>query len=337
MEAVRSYSAHVMAMVGFYAKSLVPPAAVRPMVFYTANQQGSGKSTLAQMVFSPVLGTVAAEAMPHDEDNFQKVLDSAAQAFAPAVFLDDLGNFVKSNRLNSFITAPRHAGRVLGAKDRFDVPNVTQVFATANNVSGTADLARRAVIVELFYAGELRERKFDRFVTAPSLARQDVRADFLSALCAIVRNFAERKTEMAGALEGIAPLATFEDWSRTMAGIVMLAGFCNPLTPPLCAFDEEGDEIKDLLLAAAAESELDVVFDREGLAEVARKHGLIEELVGRGEREMDSKQTKRFGLRLKGWLGREMVDARGRRFRFGKARQRKGASYPLTFLDAAAA
>ena len=48
---------------------------------------------------------------------------------------------------------------------------------------------------------------------------------------------------------------------------------------------------------------------------------------------MDGKQSKRFGFRLKAWRGRVLVDTRGRRFEFGKARQRTGAAYPLTFLD----
>ena len=334
LESVRSYAAHVMAMVGMYCRALVPVTAARPMFFYVANQQGSGKSTLAQMAFAPVLGLFAAAQMPKDEDKLQSLLDTTAQNFSPVLFLDDLGNFIKSNSLNRFVLAPRHTGRPMGQnKEMFDVANVTQVYATGNNMSGSADLSRRAVVVELFFAGETKGRKFEKVVSPVELGEVDARCGFLSALCAIVRNYAEKKGDFAESLGAIEPMASFEKWSRTMAGIVQLAGFANPLAAPLCAFDEEGDEIKDLLIAAASACEVEPVFNRESLAEIAREKGLLEDVVGRGEKDMDGKQSKRFGFRLKAWRGRVLVDTRGRRFEFGKARQRTGAAYPLTFLD----
>ena len=169
-------------------------------------------------------------------------------------------------------------------KEMFDVANVTQVYATGNNMSGSADLSRRAVVVELFFAGETKGRKFERVVSPVELGEVDARCGFLSALCAIVRNYAEKKGDFSESLGAIEPMASFEKWSRTMAGIVQLAGFANPLAAPLCAFDEEGDEIKDLLIAAASACEVETVFNRESLAEIAREKGLLEDVVGAGRR-----------------------------------------------------
>jgi hypothetical protein len=41
---------------------------------------------------------------------------------------------------------------------------------------------------------------------------------------------------------------------------------------------------------------------------------------------------KRWGRQLQRWRGRELTDAKGRRFQFSRRRMTKGATYPLTFI-----
>lgn len=333
LENNRSYSVHVAAMVGIYCRAMFEPGVLRPMLAYTANQQGSGKSVLVQMAITPVHGLVASSKMPKNDDELNKELESAAQAFAPFLFLDDIGHSMHSPPLNRFITSPRHAGRVLQTKDRFDVPAVTQVFATGNNVKGSRDLARRALIVELFYAGELKDRKLPFEISPLYLSRDSVRAGFLSSLCALVKHWSTAGEAERGILAKIQGLASFDEWSKLVAGIVMNAGYANPIAPPLVPMDEDEDQMKELLIAAATDEEKGKTFNRAELVELAREKELLEDVVGsKTDKEIDSKANKRFGKRLQIWRGRELVDGKNRRFRFGHKRQKNGATYPLEFL-----
>lgn len=332
LEVNRSFSAHVMAMLGIYCRAMSPAGVTRPMFFYNANQPGSGKSTAAQMAFVPVAGLTAANDMPKNDDEMTKELAAAAQAFVPFLFLDDVGGLLYSTKLNRFITSPRHSGRVLGTPRRFDVPAVTQVFATGNNVTGSRDLSDRAIIIEMFYPGDLKARKFDRFITPHSMATNAVRCDFLSAMCALVKHWAAATPAERESLDGIAPHPRFIEWSKLLAGIVMFAGYSNPLAPPIMAFDEAEDEVKLLFIAAATAEMTDRVFTRETLVALAREKELMEDVVGTSsDKDLDAKANKRFGLRLKACRGLVMMDANGRQFSIGKGRKRLGATYPLSF------
>jgi hypothetical protein len=71
----------------------------------------------------------------------------------------------------------------------------------------------------------------------------------------------------------------------------------------------------------------------QGMVEAARTAGLLEGLVGlAGDKELDSKMSKRWGRQLQKWRGRQLVDGRGRRFVFSHRHQKTGKKYPLTFL-----
>lgn len=335
LEMNRSFAVHVAAMLGAYCRAMFPEGITRPMILYTANQQGSGKSTLAQMDFIPVFGLMAANDMPEDDDDLAKELASAAQDLTPFLFLDDIGTMLRSVKLNRFITAPRHAGRILGSKNRFDVPSVTQIFATGNDVQGSRDLAERALIVEMFYAGNLSERKFAQRITPQWLAQDSVRRDFLSALSALVRNWLNWRPSSREMFEKLEPHPRFPEWTQLIAEIVISAGMTNPLAPPMMPMAEAEDQVCELLRAAAsAQAErVNVTFDRTQLVNLAREKELLEEIVGlKDDKELDSKGNKRFGLRLRPFRGRELTDDKGRRFCFGHKRQKHGATYPLTFL-----
>ncbi len=337
LEMNRSYSAHVAAMVGAYCRAMVPPGALRPMVFYVSNQSGSGKSTCAHMALIPVFGYVPANDLPRDDGELNKELAAAAQDYLPFLFLDDVGGMISSTKLNRFILAPVHGGRILGLPKRFQAPNVTQVFATGNHVTGSADIARRALVVEMFYAGDVKTRKFPRPINPFLLAATEVRMGFLSALCSLVKHWAAQPLDrrVPSSLE---PMGSFEEWSKLIASIVMHAVYANPLSAPLTPFDSGEDEMKLLLIAAADSRSTmeDYDFTREEMIELGKERELLEEVIGGKGRETDNKANIRFGKLLRKWKGRELVDTAGRRFRFGKGRDNKGATYPIKFLDAPA-
>ena len=199
IESNRSWCVHMAAMIGTYCKAMFPPGTPRPMITYIGNQPGTGKSTLVAMVLIPVFGVGATTKTPKDDTEMDKELETAAQNLAPYLFFDDIGGGIFSNPLNRFLTSTSHAGRVMGGnKERFEVPAVTQVFATGNDIKLTVDLMRRSLVAELFLPGEVRGRKFTRTISPRYLAEPEVRAKFLAAMCAVVRNYAEIRELFGG-------------------------------------------------------------------------------------------------------------------------------------------
>ena len=158
----RNFCAQLAAMLSTYSRLLLPAGSPRPMFIWVANQQGSGKSVLAEASIAHVCGDVAASDVPTEKRDMEQLLASTAQALSPYLLLDDAPQFVISNALNRFVTAQRHRGRILGSPLCYDVPNVTQVLMTSNNLEMTPDLMRRAVFVELFVDVDIETRQIGR-------------------------------------------------------------------------------------------------------------------------------------------------------------------------------
>ena len=92
-------------------------------------------------------------------------LETVARAMRPWVIFDNVGVMgLRSSSLEKFLTETMHTGRCLGSNaDFFEVPNVTQVFVTANEMPTSEDLGRRAMVAEFFLtrrcgAGSLKGR-----------------------------------------------------------------------------------------------------------------------------------------------------------------------------------
>ena len=325
----RSLAVHLAAMMGNFVRLLFDEGTQKPVIVYNGNQPQTGKSTLARMSLSPVYGVPEDKALPKSEDELRKELDAFAMARRPYMFLDDVGGHLRSHLLNRFITSPMHTGRKMGTGELFTAPNVTQVFITGNGLTLSPDLARRCLIVDLFYAGEARGRKFERIITDALLAQDSTREQFLAALWALVRNWQDCGCNRHDNL-----LPSFEEWSAIVGGIIVEAGFCDPIkAAPELAMDEQGEAFKRLFCALAS----DLPTDTE------KKHFTTTDCRAKGE-ELDIWETlvvglndelKGFGRRLKdkGLLGRHWVDDHGRWFEFGdKKKIGKGSVYPFKFI-----
>ncbi len=335
----RSFAVLVFALLGTYCRALFPLGTPRPIVLVIGNQPGTGKTRLVEMALFPVFGTAATTDLPKDDDTMVKTMQTVARTRQPYVFFDDIGGGIYSNALYKFATATSHAGRKMGGNsENFEEPNVTQVFATGNDIKFDGNLARRAMVMELFLATEVRGRQFKRRITARYLATTETRAGFLAACCALVRHYiAQAETLPAEMLVHPSPLESFEEYTGQLSMMMQVAGFNDPLMQPELAGGgaEEEDEMKELLVKVATEAEGDEVFDRKELVKQARELGLIDNLVGlKGDKDPDSNAMKKFGRQLQKHRGREYRDERGRRFRFSHRRQKKGATYPLVFLAA---
>jgi hypothetical protein len=331
----RSWAVQIAIMLGTFCRAFFPPGTPKPMVAIIGNQAGTGKSTLVAMALMPVFGHASAGKMCKDDEAMDKELETAARTYASYLFIDDIGGGIFSSPLNRFITASSHAGRCMGGNsEMFRVPNVTQVFVTGNDIKVSGDLMRRALCLELHLATEVRGRTYTRSITPLYLARPEIRKQFLSALWAIVHLAAEYiATDPTCPMP--AGLESFEDYTTTISFLTQSAGYADPLVLPDLsgAGNEEETEMSDLLIDLATRSAANTSFTRLEMVEAARTLGVLESLVGLpGDKDLDQNQMKRWGRQLQRWRGRELTDAKGRRFQFSRRRMTKGATYPLTFI-----
>lgn len=332
----RSLSVHVANILGNYCHALFPEGTLRPMIAYFANKPGSGKTRLAEMALTHVHGFVGGTTAPKDEDKMDVKLETIARAMRPFVIFDDIGGALRSNALNKFLTETRHTGRCYNSNSEFfDVPNVTQLIVTANDLPTSEDLGRRALVAELFLDEEVRGRKFKRTITPAWLAMPETRAQFLAACCGIVKTWVEYRKMSPDSAMHPQPLETFEVWTGAIGAMVGIAGFGDPLAKP--EMDVGGasaeDEIKTLLIKLASARTVDCDILRKDLIETAREFGLLEKIVGaKGDQEPDSNALKSLGRKLQRFRGEKLKTEDGRRFQFSHKRNKSGALYPLVFL-----
>ena len=298
----RSLSVQISAMLTVFCAALLPPGARVPMFVYLANLPGSGKSLLAELALRVVHGRAGRATLWEKQTDFKKELDSAALDFAPFLFFDNLTGFLKNDLLDAWLTAPDWDGRILGTKERFSVPLRAATFVTGNNLRWSDDLKRRTLVVDLFPTQTSSDRELPadaEIMTSKWLGQDDVRADLLSCLYALVRNFYDPHG-IHVKHEPCKRLASFEDWSDVVPRIVAAHAFGDPLRKPTLP-DAGNNEEEDRAATVVAAIERFVVplkvaaatITLGQLAASAREIGAFLEVLGTTEemmRELDAKR-----------------------------------------------
>lgn len=221
----RSLAVHVAAMLTPFCMAMLPTRSLLPMFIYTANKAGSGKSVLCKMILYAVFGESAPIAFGKDEEELRKQLEMTALANTPYIFYDNVKRKIASPLLDAWITTPTAKGRYMGGQRQFVVEKQNVIYVSANHAEVDKDSNRRALFVDLFLEDvDINARKFDHAINDHYLSRPDVRRDMLCALWSLVHHW-----EQAGRPKGPSSLASFEQWSELIGGIVFAAGFGDPL------------------------------------------------------------------------------------------------------------
>lgn len=326
----RSYAAQVAAMLGVFCHSLFPEGTPRPMIVFNANQPGSGKSLLMRMALAPVHGAPAENGKPETEPEFEKVLDAAALARKPFLVLDDCKS-IHSQALNRFVTSPIHECRRMHSQSMATGAKVTQVFLNGNNLTISEDLDRRALVIDLFVAGDAAKRPFKKPITPAWLFSDATRARFLSALWHYVKAWSD--AGMPTPPECSKP--SFEDWTGIVGGIVTSYGMVNPFAPRQA--ETGGDEATRALhlviglMVGELPAGIPHTLKTQEILERADSENQTETIVGFGKKNPSSA----LGWRLKKLRGRHLLDSKHRAFEFGKRDTSAGAVYPITFIESA--
>lgn len=224
----RSLNAHVSAMLTPFCLGLLSPLSLVPMFIYTANTRRGGKTLLVKTVLYPCYGTAPAASFGKDDEELRKLLDTKALQASSFIFFDNVKRRISSAYLEAFLTQPTWSGRVMSTQKEFSVDKQAIVFVTSNHVETSPDIAGRALFVDLFVEStDIQTREFPFVINDNYLMQPSVRRSLLSALWSMVVHW-----DRSGRPGGKRKLVGFEEWGYLLGGIVMAAGFGDPLEPP---------------------------------------------------------------------------------------------------------
>ena len=338
----RSKAVAVTAAVALFGMGLQPVEAARMGFMFRCNTQGGGKSLLAQMAITPSFGLP--EVTPKaKEEELRKNLDTAALQGSSYLFFDNLKGHFESALLEGFMTSPVWGGRVMGTQKKFKASKSTMLLVTGNNLTVSADLQRRMLQCDLFVEEfDLQERRHGRDLNPVELNKAEVRAEFLSALWALVRHWDTAGRPAAGTEGQPFLIASFAQWSRIFGGIMQAAGYGNPLERPVVTQQADQNsthqrKLIDLLAQRLAEGPrweyrfqdvIDIMHENELFS--WKMKGRERDSDGVTHFEPDPATRSIVGLMLQNELGgRKFTTSEGRRVRFFVEGEGKSRRYCL--------
>jgi len=245
----RSMAVQVAAMLSQFAGACVPRGANRMGFIYNANSQRSGKTLLAKIAIMTIYRSFKAQAWKGEEDDLAKVVDAEVLAGSTYLCFDNVRGYVGSQSLEGLMTSPDWTGRVLGKTQMFTAENRLTLFITGNDCIVSPDMAHRCLLCDLFVSeGNVQERRVERLIDEVWLQNLANRTRVLSCLWAIVRHWHAAGMPDASSF-GYKPRLGFERWGEVIGGMVVFAGFGDPLEPVQLenAGDSEDRNIRSLV------------------------------------------------------------------------------------------
>lgn len=227
----------IMAMITPFIRPMV---GLMPLFLVTAPTEGSGKSLLAQLCGLIAEGYhITSITAPSDDDEWRKRITSTLME-SPSVILLDNVNDLDSPSLASALTSNVWTDRHLGLSKNISVPNNAVWFASGNNPTISAEMARRCVPIRLVPDTERPgERKFRH----PDIERHVIehRDELIGALMSIVYHWTQERTMVD------VSMGSYQRWASAAASIAASAGYHEALTNREVMRTEESDELASLV------------------------------------------------------------------------------------------
>lgn len=182
---------------------------------------GTGASLLTD-VLSMIAGgcPTPAMAMPKSNEEMGKTLTSVLANGQNIVFFDNINHSVDTGELASAMTTPVYGARILGKSQTVQTEVRCVWILTGNNVTLSGELVRRLVMIDLNADVAHPERRSGWRHNDIRGWVQENRGRLVWACLTLIQNWiAQGKPKWEGEV-----LASFENWSRTMGGILDCAG-----------------------------------------------------------------------------------------------------------------
>ena len=193
-----------------------------PIALLDAPQMGSGKSLLAAVVTIVATGRDEMMPAPSKEEEWQKVITSCLLRGTTVNVIDNIEQPVQSAALAAVVTSNLWTDRILGRSEMVTLRNHTTWLVTGNNIRLRADLPRRCFWIRLdAKMSRPYERADFRHDDLKSWVR-DHRGELVAALLTMARAWFVAACPPPQKVP--TPLGSFEQWTRTVGGILEYAG-----------------------------------------------------------------------------------------------------------------
>ena len=189
-----------------------------PTFIFEASVRGSGKTLQCDVVHIIATGRTAPHGeWPIDEDEQKKTMNALALSAAPIVILDNIKGLFGGQTLEGVLTSERVSFRVLGSKNTADVPWMSVILASGNNLQLTDDMCRRSLVSRL-EPTESDPTTRRGLPNLPALVRENRTSLVVDALT-VLRSFCSHGRPDAGS-----HMASYLDWSGLVANAILFAG-----------------------------------------------------------------------------------------------------------------
>jgi hypothetical protein len=211
-----------------------------PMALIDAPTKGTGKTRLAQIVSIVSSGReLPLSPEVHDEEEWRKQITSLLIADRPIVIIDNVDRMLCSSQLAAVLTTSEWSDRLLGRSEVLHLHSRAIWIATGNNIRLGGDIARRAYWIRLnanLPKPWLRDSgSFKRELPVWAVSH---RAEIVAALLTMARAwFLGGKPKWTGN-----PLGSYEEWSRTVGGILEYCGLKHFLSNLEDLYEQTDDE-----------------------------------------------------------------------------------------------
>lgn len=217
-----------------------------PAFAITAPTPGSGKGLLVHA--AAVLATGGSPAVMEwskDNEENRKALDATAIQGDALIHIDNVEHPVGGATLCMQITERKRNARELGRSKMIEVPCVSLVTITGNNVVLLRDINRRVLMAAVDPQVERPEqREFDQDLIAEC---NDRRRELVQACHIIIAAY-----QRAGYPDvGLSPLGSFGQWSRVVRAALVWAGLCDPVAAQAAQHEADPDREAHVALMEA--------------------------------------------------------------------------------------
>ena len=218
----------VAAMLAMFVREILPRYTLVPAFIFNANKSRSGKTLLAQMACAYASGRLNLQPLPSTDVEQRQMLNTTARAGYPHLLVDNIEGFFNSADFSAFLTAPTFQGRMMHSQKDFNVEICTTVCLTGNGFTIGDDIQHRSLVIDLFVDEADPHKRAaalgDRVIENDWIMAEENRANMCAAVWGLVQHWAAE-----GSPEGGAELAHFKSFSQVVGGIVMAAGWPDPM------------------------------------------------------------------------------------------------------------
>jgi len=188
-----------------------------------ASMPGSGKGKLVDALLLPSVGAdLGLITPPRDDDEWRKQITSALIAGKQVILIDNVIHRLDSSALSAAWTGNIWDDRILGQKEKANIPIRCVWVMTGNNIAVSTEIARRCVRIRLTPATDRPEERTDFRHPDLLLWVTEHRAELVRAAHVIIKWWLQKGRP---APTKVKPLGSYERWTRVMGGIMESAGY----------------------------------------------------------------------------------------------------------------